>query len=96
MSVRKYNDLEILFLHIDNHTKYLKHKQKLKNIKPTVTKLMDPKEYNRSRRVFETSKKLNRSFNFANKNNKEEQDNFKIRNKLVSILNRDYVSTGYS
>ncbi len=92
MSVKKYNDLNILFLHIDNQTKFLKHKEKLRNVKPTITKSIDSKELDRARDVFKRSRELNTSFIHKNFYCKESLDNFKIRNKLVSILNRPNVS----
>lgn len=92
MSIKKYNDLNILFLHIDNQTKFLKHKEKLKNVKGTITKSTDFKELDRARDVFKRSKELNTTFVQKNFYCKESQDNLKIRNKLVSILHRPNVS----
>ena len=90
--IKKYNDMDILFLHIDNHSKFLKHKEKLKNIKGCIIDSIKSKELETAREVFKKSKRLSQDFRFKDFVHREGSDNLVVKSKLESIHNRHNVS----
>ena len=86
---QKYNDLEVLHLHIVNHSTFLKHKEKIKNIKPTIMTNKYHIEQDVIRNNFNKFRELNHTFHAKRGNSNEIKDNQLLRNKLIKIFNKE-------
>lgn len=84
---KNYNDLDILFLHIDNKATYLNHLKKLKDTKPHIK--IDNKNVVASQKVFLKSKEINRQFNRNVSNLNIKKENSVLEKKIVDIFFRD-------
>lgn len=84
---KNYNDLDILFLHIDNKATYLNHLKKLRDTKPHIK--IDNKNVVTSQKVFLKSKEINRQFNKNVSNVNIKKENSLLEKKIVDIFFRD-------
>lgn len=85
----KYNDLDVLFLHIDNRAKYLKHKQKLQGIKSNISRMSLDTLHKDN---YLKHKHYNQSLNKEKEEIVTNRDNLNLKNKIKTIQNRENVS----